>query len=74
MINNNIIGFQNIIENVIKHNIKKFVYASSSSVYGDMNDTEINDEYNECNDQKSPYAVTKKTNELCIHHYILIFK
>ncbi len=73
VVNTNIIGFQNIIENVIKHNIKKFVYASSSSVYGDMNDNEINDECNECNEQKSPYAVTKKTNELLAKMYSSLY-
>ena len=73
VINNNIIGFQNIIDNVIKHNIERFVYASSSSVYGDMNYDEINDESNECNDQRSPYAVTKKSNELMAKMYSLLY-
>ena len=69
VIKTNIIGFQNIIENVIKYNVRKFVYASSSSVYGDMTDHEVNDELNPCNEQRSPYAVTKKTNELMAQMY-----
>lgn len=73
VINTNIIGFQNIIENVISHHISKFVYASSSSVYGDMNDDIINNESNPCNNQKSPYAVTKKTNELFAQMYSSIY-
>ena len=73
VINTNIIGFQNIIENVISHHISKFVYASSSSVYGDMNDDAINNESNPCNNQKSPYAVTKKTNELLAQMYSSIY-
>jgi len=72
VVNTNIIGFQNIIENVIKHNITKFVYASSSSVYGDMISGEINDEKNPCNIQRSPYAVTKKSNELMATTYSLM--
>jgi UDP-glucuronate 4-epimerase len=34
-IENNILGFYNIIENVKKYNIKRLFYASSSSVYGE---------------------------------------
>ena len=33
--NSNIIGFINLIENIKRYNIKKFIFASSSSVYGD---------------------------------------
>lgn len=72
VIKTNIIGFQNIIENVISHNITKFIYASSSSVYGDMYSKEINDEENPCNEQRSPYAVTKKSNELMATMYSLM--
>lgn len=52
VLNNNIIGFDILAKAAIKHNVKHFIYASSSSVYGD-NGT-----------QKSPYAVSKATNEL----------
>ena len=34
-INNNIIGFLNIIFSAKKNKVKKIIYASSSSVYGD---------------------------------------
>ena len=34
--NSNIIGFINLIENIKKYKIKKFIFASSSSVYGDQ--------------------------------------
>lgn len=52
VLTNNIIGFDVLAKAAIKHNVKHFIYASSSSVYGD-NGT-----------QKSPYAVSKATNEL----------
>ena len=52
VLNNNIVGFDVLAKAAIKHNVKHFIYASSSSVYGD-NGT-----------QKSPYAVSKATNEL----------
>lgn len=52
VLNNNIITFDILAKTAIKHKVKHFIYASSSSVYGD-NGT-----------QKSPYAVSKATNEL----------
>ena len=52
VLHNNIIGFDVLAKAAIKHNVKHFIYASSSSIYGD-NGT-----------QKSPYAVSKATNEL----------
>lgn len=52
VLTNNIIGFDVLAKAAIKHNVKHFIYASSSSVYGDDGT------------QKSPYAVSKATNEL----------
>lgn len=68
VIQTNIQGFQNIIENCISHNINKIIYASSSSVYGDLNGN--NDTETKMTDnQMSPYAVTKKCNELMAQMY-----
>lgn len=52
VLTNNIIGFDVLAKAAIKNNVKHFIYASSSSVYGDDGT------------QKSPYAVSKATNEL----------
>jgi UDP-glucuronate 4-epimerase len=52
VLTNNIIGFDTLAKAAIKHKVKHFIYASSSSVYGDDGT------------QKSPYAVSKATNEL----------
>ena len=52
VLTNNIIGFDILAKAAIKYNVKHFIYASSSSVYGDDGT------------QKSPYAVSKATNEL----------
>lgn len=64
----NIKGTMILLEQCRKHNIKNFVFASSSSVYGgnkkvpfsekDMTDTPI-----------SPYAATKKAGEAICHTY-----
>ena len=52
VLHNNIIGLDVLAKAAIKHNVKHFIYASSSSIYGDDGT------------QKSPYAVSKATNEL----------
>ena len=67
-INSNIVGFGNIIELSVKNNIKKFAYASSSSVYG-LNKTKPSDESEKCEKPASIYGATKKSNELIAHTY-----
>jgi len=57
----NISGTLNMMEAARQNNVKKFVYASSSSVYGDE-PTLPKKEGMEGN-VLSPYALTKKTNE-----------
>ena len=60
-INSNIIGFFNLIELVKKNRIKKFYYASSSSVYGESKNFPLK-EIHETN-PKNLYGLTKKNNE-----------
>jgi UDP-N-acetylglucosamine 4-epimerase len=58
----NIGGFANMLKASIDNNIKQFVYASSSSVYGD--EPTLPKQENKIGNCLSPYAATKKTNEL----------
>lgn len=58
----NIGGFENIIELAVEYNINSFIYASSSSVYGDNNDP-LKIESNIGN-PLSPYAQSKLQNEI----------
>lgn len=58
----NIGGFVNMLKAAIDNNIKQFVYASSSSVYGD--EPTLPKQENKVGNCLSPYAATKKTNEL----------
>ena len=58
---NNIAGTLNMLEAARQNGVKKFVYASSSSVYGDTH-TFPQKEGAEGN-LLSPYALTKRTNE-----------
>ena len=58
----NLLGFFNIIESSKKSKVKKFIYASSSSVYDKK--AKIPYKENDSNDnQISFYALTKKNNE-----------
>ncbi|HRO41795.1 MAG TPA: SDR family oxidoreductase [Flavipsychrobacter sp.] len=58
----NVTGFLNMITAAKDSGVKTFVYASSSSVYGDEpNLPKVEDRVG---NPLSPYAVTKKTNEL----------
>lgn len=58
----NIGGFANMLKASVDNKIKQFVYASSSSVYGDEPTLPKKEE--RVGNCLSPYAATKKTNEL----------
>lgn len=60
-IESNIIGFFNIIENIKQFNIKKFYYASSSSVYGNSKKFPLNE--NQFLLPTNTYSLSKKFNE-----------
>ena len=58
----NVGGFVNILKAAIDNKVQQFVYASSSSVYGDEPTLpKLESRVGNC---LSPYAATKKTNEL----------
>jgi UDP-N-acetylglucosamine 4-epimerase len=65
--NVNVNGFLNILEAVRKYGVKKMVYASSSSVYGDLADSPKVEE--RTGKLLSPYAATKMANELYAEVY-----
>lgn len=67
-INSNLIGFFNVIEACRINGIKKLVYASSSSVYGNS-EANIFSEHESVDRPISLYAATKKANELIAHTY-----
>lgn len=60
--NVNVDGFLNMLQASVSNKVKRFVYASSSSVYG--NDQTMPKVEDKTGELLSPYAVTKKTNEL----------
>ena len=67
-INSNIIGFMNLIECCRYSNVKHFVYASSSSVYGGNKTIPFKEDQG-VNHPVSLYAATKRSNELIAHTY-----
>lgn len=58
----NVGGFANMLKAAVDNKVKQFVYASSSSVYGDEPTLPKKEE--RIGNCLSPYAATKKTNEL----------
>ena len=72
-ISTNLVGFFNIIENCKNQGIKKFIYASSSSVYGE-NKKKYFSEIDRSDKPIQLYAATKKSNELIAHAYSSLYK
>ena len=72
-LDNNIISFFNILDLARKFKIKHFIFASTSSVYGDQPKFPTHEN---CNTDKplSFYAATKKSNEVLAYSYSNIFK
>jgi len=71
-IDSNIVGYANILEASKQNNIKHFVYASSSSVYGANESLPFSTSDN-IDHPLSLYAATKKSNELIAHSYSHLF-
>ena len=72
-IESNLLGFSNILECCRSFKVDKFLYASSSSVYG--GNTKIPyAESDPTNHPVSLYAATKRSNELLAHSYSHLYK
>ena len=67
-IENNVVGFINILECCRHCNVEHLVYASSSSVYGANSKMPFSVEHS-VNHPLSLYAASKKSNELMAHTY-----
>lgn len=71
-VQSNLVGFCNLIEQSKNQNIKHFIYASSSSVYGGNKKLPFS-ESDSVDHPISLYAATKKSNELIAHTYSHLF-
>lgn len=72
-IDNNLVGFFNILECSKKFKIKHLIYASSSSVYGDGLE-QPSRESSETSKPLQLYAATKKSNEVMAYAYSNLYK
>ncbi|MFX1277445.1 MAG: GDP-mannose 4,6-dehydratase [Promethearchaeota archaeon] len=70
--NNNILGTVNILEFSLKENVKKIVYSSSSSVYGNPIYTPLDESHPK--NPISPYAVSKLVGEIYADYYYREYK
>lgn len=64
----NVIGTLNLLETMRKYDVKKMIFASSSSVYG-INSRKTFSETDNVDFPISPYAATKKAGELLCNTY-----
>jgi len=71
-IQSNLVGFTNVIEETKNAGIKTFVYASSSSIYGESKRIPFSEE-EDASKPISLYAATKKANELIAYSYHHLF-
>jgi UDP-N-acetylglucosamine 4-epimerase len=67
----NVNGFLNVLMAAKFHNVKRLVYASSSSVFGDSQAMPKKED--QLGNPLSPYAVTKRVNELYGHVFSKVY-
>lgn len=68
----NVGGFVNILTAAVENNIRQFVYASSSSVYGD--EPTLPKKEDKVGNCLSPYAVSKKADELYAEVFSKVYR
>ena len=71
-VNSNMIGFFNLVELCRIYKIKKIIYASSSSVYGDKKKFPLNEKNSAS--PKNIYSLSKKNNEEIAEIYSKYYK
>ncbi len=69
----NVRGSLNILECVRKHNVKKVIMASTSSIYGNNKKVPFAED-DPVNEPISPYAATKRAMELLSYNYHHLYK
>ena len=69
----NIKGTLNLLELAKKYKCKKFIFGSSSSVYGNNKKTPFSEE-DKTDAQVSPYGATKKSAEILCHMYNQLYQ
>lgn len=68
----NVLGTVNLLELAVKFKVKKFIFGSSSSVYGNSKDLPF-DEDNLCQEIASPYGASKRAAEFFVESFYRTF-
>lgn len=68
----NVAGFLNVLELSRRYKVKRVVYASSSSVYGNREATPCKED-DRVDNPVSLYAATKRADELIAHSYAYVY-
>ncbi len=69
----NVEGTTNLLQSAVSHGVKKFLFASSSSVYGNASRVPFSEE-DPVEEPISPYAATKRAGELIAYTYWNLYK
>ncbi|HEV8379369.1 MAG TPA: NAD-dependent epimerase/dehydratase family protein [Tepidisphaeraceae bacterium] len=64
----NVEGTTHLLQAAVENKVRKFLFASSSSVYGNQSKVPFSEE-DQVNEPISPYAATKRAGELICHSY-----
>lgn len=67
----NVMGFVNVLNAAVKAGVKRFVYAASSSTYGDHPGLPKVEHL--IGNPMSPYAITKYSNEVFAHNFSSLY-
>lgn len=72
-IRTNVLGFANVLECCRRYNVKRLLFASSSSVYGETDRGRPSTEKDDTSHPVSLYAATKKADEVLAHSYSRLY-
>lgn len=64
----NVVGTLNMLQLAKEYGVRKFIFGSSSSVYGNQSKIPFNEE-DSCHTPESPYAASKRACELFCYNY-----
>src|SRR3954465_1479802 len=69
----NVEGTTHLLQSAVRHGVGKFLFASSSSVYGNLVKVPFSED-DEVAEPVSPYAATKRSGELLCYTYWHLYK
>ena len=69
----NVEGTTHLLQSAVRHNVGKFLFASSSSVYGNLARVPFSEE-DQVAEPISPYAATKRAGELLCYTYWHLYR